>query len=459
MQTERRCASRHGLNSIVYLELGSDNGGILLDLSEQGMQISVANRLVTASEVRFTLRAPAGEQVHGTGRVAWLSPSGRSAGVHFLDLPDSVRREIARLLGTEAAPAPAEPDAATREAEPARLASVALSSSDIGTPSTEHVVSQAAEPSSTPPASTRAPDPPEAPISDPLELLKSAAEPASPELAEPAWTPPSVASAPAPSASDDDPPPSLLALYGIDGRETGAAERPLPSTEPPMAPPRDVARSTDWSADRSPVDFGHSGESKRPDSPFRQERGSRPRKMRPRVRRKHAVEHHPPILLSPIFVPAPPAYETLDLPEPSPDSVYVPPATPPESAPQQPAPPEPPAAQAAEEPTRLPGALYLPNYRVDRLPTPEPREPARRGLLSKPFIAFDMIFERFEEFGRSLESDWHVWLGLILLVAGFLSLTRNPPLIVLTVAFWFASAVLLTERRRPSQNGRGPHGS
>ncbi len=38
---------------------------------------------------------------------------------------------------------------------------------------------------------------------------------------------------------------------------------------------------------------------------------------------------------------------------------------------------------------------------------------------------------------------------MILLFAGFLALAQNPPLVVLTVAFWFASAVVMLDRQRP----------
>ena len=108
MQTERRSAPRQGLNSLVYLDLEPDNGGILLNLSESGMQISVANRLITSGEVRFTLCLQATEVIRGTGRIAWLSPSGRSAGVHFLSLPGSARAEIRQWLGVNADSSSAE---------------------------------------------------------------------------------------------------------------------------------------------------------------------------------------------------------------------------------------------------------------------------------------------------------------------------------------------------------------
>ncbi|MDE3137801.1 MAG: hypothetical protein KGL59_14575 [Acidobacteriota bacterium] len=45
---------------------------------------------------------------------------------------------------------------------------------------------------------------------------------------------------------------------------------------------------------------------------------------------------------------------------------------------------------------------------------------------------------------------------LILLVAGFLALAQNPPLVVLTVAFWFAAAVVILERQRPRHGSRRP---
>ncbi len=318
MHTERRSAPRHGLNSLIYLDLEPDNGGILLNLSEDGMQISVANRLVTSSEVRFTLCLQPSEKICGIGRIAWLSPSGRSAGVHFLNLPESARREIRQWMGQSAdslsaddtqailepaketlqpetstaapieAPALAEPDPETPnvevppfspvEAPAPRIEAPAFFSrqtpeaaeSPAATPAVEALpVFSATQEVVEPPAhativAAPAPLPMEAKTSQPLEppleavaveapevevpspaieasapapmdalkLLELTVEAPPPEAVPPAWTPAAMAPIETPLAGGAGPLPSVLSLYGIDGREKEKEELKLPAPPP-----------------------------------------------------------------------------------------------------------------------------------------------------------------------------------------------------------------------------------
>ena len=95
---ERRHFSRQKVNSLVYLNVKPDNGGILLDLSEGGMCVSVANPLPVSSRVEFSLGLGGNEMVEGTGLVSWLSQSGRSAGVCFVRLPEGSRRRVHEWL-------------------------------------------------------------------------------------------------------------------------------------------------------------------------------------------------------------------------------------------------------------------------------------------------------------------------------------------------------------------------
>lgn len=508
MQTERRSAPRRGLNSLVYLDLESGNGGILLNLSEDGMQISVANRLVTSSEIRFTLRLQPSETISGTGRIAWLSPSGRSAGVRFLSLPDEARREIRQWLGGNADTSTAEtsdeheqpeaeppqmeaPPAMAPLPEPTPAIAVPPPAAPAEEPPTESpapseaLEMQAAESTATPPQSDA---PPHAPVeaametepvpefgspeaaapepADALELLEATVDTTGMEAAPPAWSP--AAMAPCDSLLAGDEESSVLSLYGIDGNEPIEPEsRPeqFPdetSWQSPIAAPAGYPQS--WAADHPSLHSWSDEESERsyPRIPNDRAGSSHARKARARARRRKAARKHPPILLSPIFVPAPPPSESL--PPPDPAKVYKPVAAPAvepliEQPPAAPS-PEPSVASAtaslpepsAAEPSLAPGALYLPNYRIDQATPAVPASTPRfswRDFFRKPMPRFSDVFARFEEFGRSLESDWHVWLSLILLFAGFLALAENPPLIVLTIAFWIASAVVISNRRRP----------
>ena len=67
--------------------------------------------------------------------------------------------------------------------------------------------------------------------------------------------------------------------------------------------------------------------------------------------------------------------------------------------------------------------------------------PSRLALVSKA------ILPALNEIGWGLESDWHVIIGIVLLVAGFIALWPHPPLIMLAVALWIAGASLLSGRK------------
>jgi hypothetical protein len=539
MQTERRSAPRQGLDSLLYLDLEPDNGGILLNLSETGMQISVAKRLVTSTELRFTLCLKPKEKISGTGRIAWLSPSGRSAGVHFLDLPEGARLEIRQWMGKSAdsltsedkqsldvprqdsprmesavaqamaAPAPPEPEPAA----PA-IVSPPLSTEkdfapcpDVSAPVVQQApeivvpTSQAAEPATAAPPtiavetvqlSQLALDQPataetagkESPASeasaplpmDPLELLGSTVESETLEVAPLPWTQPSMPPIEALRADDADPHPSVLALYGIDSREKEQKTFPEPApAQPSPHPPNERTPNTaavERMKRRAEARNRARAAARAPRQPQRAPKpipvildglidvALTPKSSAPAAAK--ATTGARPKLTNPLFIPAPPQFQ-LPPPEmpPSDISARVPPTFDPHpSEPAMPqtrlehpfvsAPaflPEPPNAQNS----RTSGALYLPNYRVRGI-TPDGSWRSTRLFLN-PLMAVPEIFDRFEAFGSSLEGDWHVWIALILLFAGFLALAQKPPLVVLTIAFWFAGAVVVLDRRRPD---RGP---
>jgi hypothetical protein len=541
MQTERRSAKRQGLNSLLYLDLEPDNGGILLNLSETGMQISVARRLVTSTEVRFTLCLKPKEKISGTGRIAWLSPSGRSAGVHFLDLPEKARQEIRQWMGQSAdnlsardgqevhetgeetfttgtvavAPigiqAPADSDTQAPSAGGTLLPPVEVPEPVVEAPpgvveQTQEVLEPAApatKPDTITPLTTevessqpsglmlasaatedstveasQAESPAPVPT-DPLELLVSTVDTETIQPAPPTWAPPSMPRVEAPLTDAAGPQPSLLSLYGMDGREKEEKQEPL--SAPPQRISDDAGQKTQTAAavarigrrearrkaraaaraplpprpqmEPNPIILGGLTDvsaSPRPSAPSDGEAPVRARAIK---------------LTNPIFVPAPPQFQlpptssALATSAAMAPAMEISPAVEPLPVPSPERPAAVPAVSAppvmhATENTRGHGALYLPNYKVRGI-TPDGTWRASRLFLS-PVMAIPEILERFEAFGWSIESDWHIWLALILLLAGFLSLVQNPPLVVLTVAFWFASAVVILDRKRPRHSPMRP---
>jgi TonB family protein len=90
---------------MAYVELGQDNGGILLNLGEGGFAVQSALALTSREfpELRFQVPAVQGWLTAG-GRVVWISESNKEAGIQFTDLPGEARREIQRWVSAEGEP-------------------------------------------------------------------------------------------------------------------------------------------------------------------------------------------------------------------------------------------------------------------------------------------------------------------------------------------------------------------
>src|ERR1700686_3918158 len=96
---EARARERRKLGPMAYVELGQDNGGILLNLGEGGfaVQSALAFRATEFAELRFQI-----PQVRGwlcaRGRIAWMSENKTMAGIQFTELPETARREIRKWV-------------------------------------------------------------------------------------------------------------------------------------------------------------------------------------------------------------------------------------------------------------------------------------------------------------------------------------------------------------------------
>jgi len=100
-----RAHMRRKLSPMAYVELGQDNGGILLNLSEGGFAVQSALALTSRefSELRFQVPALQG-WLTARGRIVWVSDSKKEAGIQFTELPGEARREIQQWVAAEGAP-------------------------------------------------------------------------------------------------------------------------------------------------------------------------------------------------------------------------------------------------------------------------------------------------------------------------------------------------------------------
>ena len=91
---QTRARYRHELRTLTYVTLDEANGGIVRNLTSEGvgMQVVAAVRPRQQLRVRFELRYPK-VRVETRAEVTWATFSGQ-CGLRFLDLPPRLRRQI-----------------------------------------------------------------------------------------------------------------------------------------------------------------------------------------------------------------------------------------------------------------------------------------------------------------------------------------------------------------------------
>ena len=99
---DRRICARQQVKSLAYLDIGADNGGIVLNISESGVAVHAVSVLPAEPLVDLRLQLPrSSKRLETKGKVAWTSSTKKEAGVEFIDLPEEVRLEIREWLASE----------------------------------------------------------------------------------------------------------------------------------------------------------------------------------------------------------------------------------------------------------------------------------------------------------------------------------------------------------------------
>ncbi len=112
LSRERRQAFRVPVQAPVEITLPDTRklDGILLDLSETGMDVLTAEAQIPGSLLAFHFQLPdEALELEAHGQVAWANPNGQT-GVHFLDLPEAVSAELKTWLKAAATTAGAGPN-------------------------------------------------------------------------------------------------------------------------------------------------------------------------------------------------------------------------------------------------------------------------------------------------------------------------------------------------------------
>jgi hypothetical protein len=99
---ERRRNPRRRASSIVYAQLGSDNGGIVVNLGIDGVAFHAARELNSETNSTLDLRLRgSGLNAELVGELVWLSPTKKEAGICFKGLSAKVQQDIADWIARE----------------------------------------------------------------------------------------------------------------------------------------------------------------------------------------------------------------------------------------------------------------------------------------------------------------------------------------------------------------------
>jgi PilZ domain len=100
---DKRSIVRRRTQQLVYLELGRENGGVMLNLSEHGCGFQAITP-VKCGETRFGFQINGGRRIAGDAEVVWADEAGIMGGLRFLNLPVEAHREIRLWLNETNAP-------------------------------------------------------------------------------------------------------------------------------------------------------------------------------------------------------------------------------------------------------------------------------------------------------------------------------------------------------------------
>ncbi len=95
MMPNRRRHPRQDVNSPAYVALGAGSRGILHDLGEGGLAVDMVGTSPTNRIFLLEFSLPGTEhRIETSAEIAWKDKTGKGAGMRFVDLPETARKQI-----------------------------------------------------------------------------------------------------------------------------------------------------------------------------------------------------------------------------------------------------------------------------------------------------------------------------------------------------------------------------
>jgi Gram-negative bacterial TonB protein C-terminal/PilZ domain len=247
---ESRTHSRARVHSLAYIELSDGNGGLILNISEDGIAMQ-AVQMVSAeqlSNMRFRLPKTS-IAIEATGRLVWQLRSKKEAGIQFVNLSDEAREGIRKWVNGESSRGIGAPEAAAQQTQPAEKPS---KQSPAPQPAPVAPVPPVSQPAASQPAAAAAkPVPPAAKPKKPILPVAEPQIPSAPQFASSGSLPSaheSVLPVNEPQATSSRIPPSVPPSEGsaFPAGQIKLPKPPRPQGVPVPPPLGNVANMPSW---------------------------------------------------------------------------------------------------------------------------------------------------------------------------------------------------------------------
>jgi len=93
IEQSRRQYTRKTLNPLPYINLPSGNGGLVLDISEQGLRFRAIAPLEKSGPIPFSFKSNS-NLIAGTGELVWFDETKKTGGLRFTQLPYEALEQI-----------------------------------------------------------------------------------------------------------------------------------------------------------------------------------------------------------------------------------------------------------------------------------------------------------------------------------------------------------------------------
>jgi len=112
--TERRTRPRTVLSPPIYVNLDNANGGLIFNMSENGLALTAASGMAGDDSLTMRILIPDTKGwMEARGQIAWRSASSKTAGMRLVGLPEDSRQRIREWLAEETSGAKLRPEKET----------------------------------------------------------------------------------------------------------------------------------------------------------------------------------------------------------------------------------------------------------------------------------------------------------------------------------------------------------